>query len=150
MRVRGISSNTLINVDNGGGNTKAGLAPSTGYMRRADKAMLFRMKSHRDKKIFIISLSETERIELMDRLKEVFDNLVTENNNLNESEQKTPEELKKDALQIVKNEFKNIIITDDDIELTPSDPEDSESQKEPTMKPGVKPKKKVTKHVPIN
>ncbi len=145
MRVRGISSNTLINVDNGGGNTKAGLAPSTGYMRRADKAMLFRMKSHRNKKIFLISLSETERIEFMDRLKEVFDNLVTDNKS--ENEQKTPEELKKEALQIVKNEFKNIIITDDDIELTQSD---SESQKEPTMKSGVKPKKKVTKHVPIN
>lgn len=85
----------------------------------------------------------------MDRLKEVFDNLVT-NNNLDENEQKPPEELKKEALQIVKNEFKNIIITDDDIELTPSNPEDNESQKEPTMKSGVKPKKKVTKHVPIN
>lgn len=88
MRVRGISSNTLINVDNGGGNTKAGLAPSTGYMRRSDKAMLFRMKSHRKKKEFIISLSETERIEFMDRLKEVFDNLVTANDKLIESEQK--------------------------------------------------------------
>lgn len=86
----------------------------------------------------------------MDRLKEVFDNLVTENNNLNENEQKTPEVLKKEALQTVKNEFKNIIITDDDIELTPSDTKYSESSKEPKMKPGVKPKKKVTKHVPIN
>ena len=86
----------------------------------------------------------------MDRLKEEFDNLVTKNDNLNENEQKTPEVLKKEALQIVKNEFKNIIITDDDIELTPSNSENNESPKEPKMKPGVKPKKKVTKHVPIN
>lgn len=150
MRVRGISSNTLINVDNGGGNMKSGLAPSIGYMRRADKSLLFRMKSHRKKHEILMDLSETETNKFIERLEEVFNKLEENNEKLDLESQKPQEDLKKEALRIVKEEFKEIVITDDDIVLIEETKETNESIKKPIIGSGRKPKKKVTKHVPLN
>lgn len=49
MKVRGISSNTGININTGGGNIKAGIVPSVGYMRKANTSVIFRMKAHEKK-----------------------------------------------------------------------------------------------------
>lgn len=140
MRVRGISSNTLINVDNGGGNIKSGLAPSTGYMRRSDKSLLFRMKSHRKKKTVLINLTENEKTEFMERVKAEFTELKEQYKN---DITKTDEDLKKLAINKVRKEFETIGINDEDVEI-------STVNNEPEIKPNRDLKRIARKLVPIN
>lgn len=129
MKVRGISSNTGININTGGGNIKAGIVPSVGYMRKANTSVIFRMKAH-EKKIKIISvLTNGEENYFLDKLNEEYTKLATNYVN-NTSGVDTVEQLYrqenlrpisneflKQSFRTIKQQFKNHLIQGDDIEI---------------------------------